>query len=92
MLPLFAVSALRQPAAASLRGYLAACALLSLVGLTSFHALQVEHFIARHLAQKPAPATGDAQVVFLDVKNGYYAWDLIQNDPFLRNRVKLFGL
>ncbi len=103
VLPLFAVSALqpwlqppapsRRPstAATGLPGYLAACALLSLVLLTTFRALQVEHFIARHLAQKPATAPGEPRVVFLDVSKGYYAWDLIQNDPFLRNPVKVLG-
>lgn len=82
-LPLFATAALRQSTA--LAGYLAACAVLSLVALTTFQALQVERFVARHLAQVPVAAKGEPRVVLIDRSGGYYNWDLVQNDPFLRS-------
>jgi hypothetical protein len=93
VLPLLAVAAWKKggPArdegeANPLPGYVAACALLSLVVLTGFRSLQVEQFISRHLAQLPSPASGSARVLIVNPANGYYAWDLPQNDPFLRNQ------
>jgi len=73
-----------------LAGYLAGCAILSLVVLTGFRAFQVEHFIARHLAQLPAAASGESKVRVVNTASGYYAWDLIQNDPYLRGEI-IFG-
>ena len=84
-LPLFATAALRQ--SASLAGYLAASAALSLAALTPFQALQVERFVARHLSQLPGTTRGEPRVVFIDPAGGYYNWDLVQNDPFLRQPV-----
>jgi hypothetical protein len=90
VLPLFAAAALkRQPEEVRgdpLPGYVAACALLSLVVLTAFRSLQVEQFISRHLAQLPSTGAGEARVLIVNPAGGYYAWDLPQNDPFLRNR------
>ncbi len=83
--PLFATAALRHSGA--LTGYIAACATLSLVALTPFQALQVERFVARHLSQLPVAAQGAPRVVIVDPTGGYYNWDLVQNDPFLRARV-----
>lgn len=45
--------------------------------------------MARHRAQLPA-AEGDARVIFIDPRGGYFNWDLAQNDPFLRNHVLRF--
>jgi hypothetical protein len=97
VLPLLAVAAMQdrikaaagkpQAQASALPGYLAGCALLSLVVLTTFRALQVEQFMARHLAQLPAAASGIARVVIIEPRGSYFAWDLAQNDPFLRNEV-----
>ena len=88
VLPLLAVAALqRADARSALPGYLAGCAALSLAFLTALAALQVEHFMARHLTQLPAATGGMARVIIIDRTVGYYAWDLAQNDPFLRNRV-----
>jgi hypothetical protein len=90
VLPLLAAAALkREPQDARadpLPGYVAACAALSLVVLTSFRALQVEQFISRHLAQLPSAPAADARVLIVNPAGGYYAWDLPQNDPFLRNQ------
>lgn len=89
VLPLFAVAALRNQPRSALPGYIAGCAVLSLALLTTFQALQVRNFIARHLDQLPVVADGRVRVIIVNPKNGYYAWDLVQNDPFLRNRVIL---
>jgi len=89
VLPLLAVRVLRAPNAA-LSGYVAGCAILSLAILTSLRALQVEQFIARHLAQLPAAASGAAKVLIIDGRNSYYGWDLVRSDPFFRDEVKVF--
>ena len=87
VVPLFAASALRfSTDGRSLSGYLAGCALLGLVVLTPFQALQAERFVSRQRAQLPV-AAGEARVLFIDPRGGYFNWDLAQNDPFLRNRV-----
>ncbi|HUN67307.1 MAG TPA: hypothetical protein VMU46_00805 [Burkholderiales bacterium] len=87
-LPLLAAGATEnREGDAPLRGYLAGCAVLGCAILTTLSALQVEHFIARHLSQLPAAAGGGARVIIIDKTTGYYPWDLAQNDPFLRNPV-----
>lgn len=88
VLPLFTVAALRSQPQPALSGYLAGCAVLSLTLLTAFQALQVNTFIARHLNQMP-PVSAGVRVVIINPLTGYYAWDLVQNDPFLRDRVIL---
>ena len=86
VLPLLAVGATRtEGAKAALDGFLAGCAVLSIAILTTLYALQVEHFISRHLAQVPVATKGTARVIIMN--RGYYTWDLAQNDPFLRNTV-----
>jgi hypothetical protein len=85
--PIKAAAGKPQAQAAALPGYLAGCALLSLVVLTSFRALQVEQFMTRHLAQLPVAAGGSTRVVIVEPRGSYFAWDLAQNDPFLRNEI-----
>ncbi len=88
VLPLLAVGALRiKDGRTALQSYLAGSAVLSFSILTTLYALQVENFIARHLAQVPTTKQGSARVVILNQRTGYYTWDLAQNDPFLRNPV-----
>jgi hypothetical protein len=97
VLPLLAVAAMQEPIkagagkpqaqASALPGYLAGCAVLSLIVLTTFRALQVEQFMARHLKQLPAATGGSARVLIIEPRGSYFAWDLAQNDPFLRNGV-----
>lgn len=87
VLPLFAVAAIRARPASELAGYLAGCAVLSLALLTTLRALQVEQFISRHLAQVPVATKGEPRIIIIDQKKGYYAWDLAQNDPLLREPV-----
>jgi hypothetical protein len=100
-LPLLAVLAL-QPSSgrdhdlesgspgSSLSGWVAGCAVLALVVLTVLHAIQVERFIARHLAQLPVAASGSPRVVIINPANGYYSWDLVRNDPLLRDSPIMF--
>jgi hypothetical protein len=45
---------------------------------------QVRGFITAHLAQLPVANHGTPRVVIINPAMGYYAWDLVQNDPFLR--------
>jgi len=66
-------------------GYSAACAVLSLVLLLPLSALGVQRFISLHLAQSPVARV--PSVVILRPGSGYYAVDLVQNDPFLRDPV-----
>lgn len=72
----------RHPAWGRQVGYLV---LLSLVLSTALRFSQVEGFIARHLAQRPSMEADQHQVCFLYIAGGYYAQDLVQNDPFLRD-------
>jgi hypothetical protein len=71
--------------APTLRPFIAACTLLSLVILTPFRVWQVERFVAGHLAQVPAVSEGSPRLVLVQWRAGYYAADLVQNDPFLRD-------
>jgi hypothetical protein len=96
-LPLLAVAAIRpvQRAAKSLKpatrensltGFVAACALLSLTLLTGQRFVQVGQFMARQLQQIPTVNSALPKVVIVHPVGGYYASDLVQNDPFLRNQ------
>lgn len=61
---------------------------LSLVLANGLRLVQVEGFVARHLAQVPplARPADDSQreIVLVDMRAGFYTQDLVQNDPFLR--------
>ena len=57
--------------------------------MTPFFAWQVHDFIGKHLAQLPQSGPGVPRVVIVDPTGGYYSQDLVQNDPFFRNRVVL---
>jgi hypothetical protein len=73
------------------RGWAAAAATLSLVLATSLRAWQVEGFMAEHLARRPPYEPGARQLVFIAHDHEYYYdWDLVQNDPFLRQPTILF--
>lgn len=74
-----------SPARVGLAGYVAACAMLGLLLVLPLSAVQVESFISTHLAQQPA-GNGPG-VIILRPASGFYAYDLVQNDPFLRDPV-----
>ena len=73
-----------HPARGPLGRYALATALGGLLVMTPFFLLQVHSFIREHLAQLPTAERGRPRVVIIDPYMGYYAQDLVQNDPFLR--------
>jgi len=61
--------------------------LLSLFFGNAMRFWQVGDFVSRHWAQLPQIEKGTGgkiQLVFIDPLQGFYAQDLVQNDPFLR--------
>ena len=61
---------------------------LSLIFANALRLTQVDAFIGRHLAQVP-PLARQAdrerpELVLVDIRSGFYAQDMVQNDPFLR--------
>jgi hypothetical protein len=73
--------------ARSLRRYVAALALLSLVLASALRAAQIDAYLDMHLAGRPPVLAGKRQIVFISFERHDYAQDLVQNDPFLRDRV-----
>ena len=67
-----------------LTGYSQAAALGGLLVMVPYFAWQVQSFISAHLAQAPVADHGSARVVIISPFMQYYAQDLVQNDPFLR--------
>jgi len=74
-------------------------ALMSLFIMNGLRAKQITHFITAHLAQRP-PMIGDhlrdgakfSKQLVLHNGSGYYALDLVQNDPWLNgNTIILFA-
>jgi len=60
----------------------------SLVAANALRLVQVDQFIDRHLRQVPPLArSADGarhELVFVNLGSGFYAQDMVQNDPFLR--------
>jgi hypothetical protein len=75
-----------SPADADLGAYVVACALLSLVVGVGLRASQMNDFMTDHLSQYPHYAGTEPRVV-VQSGNGFYPYDLVQNDPFLRKDV-----
>lgn len=75
--------ATRQP----LLGYATGLAFVGLLLLVPLTAWQVNSFIRRHQAQLPVADSGTPRVVIVNPYGSYYAQDLVQNDPFLRDPV-----
>lgn len=71
-----------------LRRMAAWAVVLSAILATGLRLIQVDTFISRQRAQVPPLATpADAQrpeVVFVNIRSGFYTRDLVHNDPFLR--------
>lgn len=72
----------------ALRRMAAWAVIFSAILATGLRLVQVESFIARQYGQVPPLALGAdaslAQVVFVNIGTGFYAGDLVQNDPFVR--------
>jgi hypothetical protein len=67
---------------------------LSFVLLNGLRLYQVDSFIDRHLGQLPPLDPDRKQICFIRLEEGYYSIDLIQNDPFLKQKtifIKSFG-
>jgi hypothetical protein len=87
-LPLLASVALTADSRASLelRRLVAAAAVLSLVLATALRAWQIEAYLSTHLSQLPPHDPDERQVVLIRYDRVNYTADLVQNDPFLRNK------
>ena len=68
---------------------IALLALLSLVAANALRFVQMGDFMASHLAQFPPRVEAERRVVLHNGK-GFYALDLIQNDPWLRGEEIVF--
>jgi hypothetical protein len=62
--------------------------ILSLVILVGLRAWQIGDFMEKQLAQLPRYPQDHPSIVF--VERGYYAMDLVQNDPWLRKQPWIF--
>ncbi|MEJ0085358.1 MAG: hypothetical protein WDO72_06740 [Pseudomonadota bacterium] len=76
------------PAAADAdtRTYVIACAVLSLFAAVGLRAVQIREFIDGHVGQLPQYAGTEPRVIVV-AGVGFYPYDLVQNDPFLRKDV-----
>jgi hypothetical protein len=69
------------------RGFGAAASIGGLLIMIPFYSATVHSFIGDHLTQMPEAKQGNPRVAIISPGMGYYAQDLIQNDPFLRDPV-----
>jgi len=97
VLPLFAAAAIVPLIASGGRAladwlpaivrYVQGVAVVSALLLVPLAGWLVGSFMSAHLAQLPSTDAGQARVVIVGRALGYYAQDLVQNDPFLRDPV-----
>jgi hypothetical protein len=66
--------------------FVAACALLSVFIALPLRASQIDGFMSDHLSQYPSYAGSEPRVVVQN-SEGFFARDLVQNDPFLRSEI-----
>jgi hypothetical protein len=92
VLPVLAALGLGQAGSAEsaeLRNMVGWGVALSLVFANALRLVQVDGFMARHLAQVPPLARsadpGQAEIVFVVPTGGFYTQDMVHNDPFLRD-------
>jgi hypothetical protein len=69
-----------------LAAFAGAAAMLSMLILIPFQLLQIDHIISRHSAELPPPKRPGRDVYFVKPLGAFYAADLIQIDPFLRDK------
>ena len=76
------------PAKSVLRPFFAALCVLTLALSLPLRALQVNRLITQHRQQIPtatASVSAPASITFINVEHGSFTFDLLHNDPFLRN-------
>ncbi|MEW6132014.1 MAG: hypothetical protein AB1591_02450 [Pseudomonadota bacterium] len=59
-------------------------AMLSLLALNALRLVQMGEFMQAHLAQSPPRVEASGRKIYMHYGRGYYALDLIQNDPWMR--------
>jgi len=67
--------------------YVASLGILSLVLATLLRAVQIDGYVETHLANRPPALPEGRQIIFVESDLPNYTPDLVQNDPFLRNKV-----
>jgi hypothetical protein len=87
-LPLLAAAAVKAKRDAQVLTI--ACALLTLGAGVGLRARQIHDFIGDQLEQVPLYAGSGPHLIIIDPRFGYYAADLVQNDPWLRgNEIRM---
>jgi len=87
VIPILAACAMaaRPGSSGRLTTFAGAAALLSLMLIVPFQMMQIDGMITRHLAQLPPLRKPGNNVFFVGVPGGFYAADLVQMDPLLRD-------
>lgn len=86
VLPVLAALGMGKVSGEGARVYrqVALLAVLSLVVLNAFRFVQMGQFMQAHLAQFPPRVEASGRKIYMHYGRGYYALDLIQNDPWMR--------
>ncbi|MGA8050556.1 MAG: hypothetical protein WCA09_10300, partial [Burkholderiales bacterium] len=62
-------------------------AVLSLLLATALRAVQIRDYVDLQLADRPPALANERQIVFVHIDRRGYTADLVQNDPFLRDKI-----
>jgi hypothetical protein len=69
-----------------LRSFAGAAAILNFLIVVPFQMNQINEIISTHLALLPSPETPGNNIYFIHPQGGFYAADMVQIDPLLRDR------
>jgi hypothetical protein len=88
VIPILAGCAMTERSAANTRfvTFSGATAILSLLIIVPFQLNQIGRFISAHLAQLAPPRRPGNNIYFVHPLGGFYVADMVQFDPFLRDR------
>ncbi len=89
VIPILAGCALTERSDAQqqrLISFAGAAALLSVLVLIPFQMHEISEVISKHLAQLPPPQRPGSNVYFIHPRGDFYAADMVQFDPMLRDR------
>jgi hypothetical protein len=88
VVPILAACAMTERSAANTKlvTFAGAAAILSLLIIVPFQLNQIERFISAHLAQLGPPRRPGNNIYFVHPLGGFYVADMVQFDPFLRDR------